>query len=96
MKKKELNKNDLLMKDYMINQVGLLVECVFVLFAIASGIATIFQGEMLVIFELLMGFTLITMAYNNLTVYKRKLFTIPYLFGAFVAFFAAIQMIIGL
>lgn len=95
-KKKEINKNDLMMKDFMINQVGLLVECTFVLFAIAFGIATIFQGEMLVVFELLMGFTLLTMAYNNLTVYKRKLFTIPYFLGATIAFFAAFQILIGI
>ena len=67
-KKKEVNKNDLAMKDFMVNQVGLLVECTFVLFAIAAGIATIFEGELLVIFELLMGFTLLTMAYNNLKI----------------------------
>ena len=93
--KKEVNKNDLVMKDFMVNQVGLLVECTFVLFAIAAGIATIFEGEMLVIFELLMGFTLVTMAYNNLKVYKRKVFTIPYFLGATIAFFAAFQIILG-
>lgn len=94
-KKKEVNKNDLAMKDFMVNQVGLLVECTFVLFAIAAGIATIFEGEMLVIFELLMGFTLLTMAYNNLKVYKKKMFTIPYFLGSAIAFFAALQIILG-
>lgn len=94
-KKKEVNKNDLVMKDFMVNQVGLLVECTFVLFAIAAGIATIFEGEMLVLFELLMGFTLVTMGYNNLKAHSRKLFAIPYFLGAFIAFFAAIQIILG-
>lgn len=94
-KKKEVNKNDLVMKDFMINQVGLLVECTFVLFAIAAGIATIFEGEMLVLFELLMGFTLVTMGYNNLKAYNKKLLASPYFFGAIIAFFAAIQIILG-
>lgn len=94
-KKKVVNKNDLIMKDFMVNQVGLLVECTFVLFAIAAGIATIFQGEMLVLFELLMGFTLVTMGYNNLKTYSKKIYAIPYFFGAFIAFFAAIQILLG-
>ena len=65
------NKNDLLMKKFVVNQVGLLVEVVFIIFTIVAGIATIFQGELLVLFELLMGFTLVSMTYN---IYKNIYF----------------------
>lgn len=90
------NKNDLLMKEFVVNQVGLLVEVVFVIFTIVAGIATIFQGELLVLFELLMGFTLVSMAYNNFTVNEKKVYGIPYVIGALVAFWAAFEILLGL
>lgn len=90
------NKNDLLMKEFVINQVGLLVEVVFVIFTIVIGIATIFQGELLVLFELLMGFTLVSMAYNTFKVNEKKVYGIPYVVGALVAFWAAFEILLGL
>ena len=67
-----------------------------ILFSIVFGIATIFQGEMLVLFEITMGFTLAVMAYNNATVFKRGIFTIPYILGALVAFWSAFEILLGL
>lgn len=90
------NKNDLLMKEFIVNQVGLLVEVVFVIFTLVVGIATIFQGELLVLFELLMGFTLVSMAYNTFTVNEKKVYGIPYVIGALVAFWAAFEILLGL
>jgi len=90
------NKNDLLMKEFVINQVGLLVEVVFVIFTIVAGIATIFQGELLVLFELLMGFTLVSMAYNTFKVNDKKVYGVPYVIGALVAFWAAFEILLGL
>ena len=90
------NKNDLLMKEFMVNQVGLLVEVVFVIFTIVAGIATIFQGELLVLFELLMGFTLVSMAYNTFKVNEKKVYGIPYVIGALVAFWAAFEILLGM
>ena len=95
-KNNKKNKNDLLMKEFMVNQVGLLVEVVFVIFTIVVGIATIFQGELLVLFELLMGFTLVSMAYNTFTVNEKKVYSIPYVIGALVAFWAAFEILLGL
>lgn len=94
--KKAENKNDKIMQKFMVNQIGLLAQSIFVLFALVFGIATIFQGEFMVIFELLMGCSLAIMAYNNLKMYKRTLFTIPYILGALIAFFAAFEVLLGL
>ncbi len=95
-KNNKKNKNDLLMKEFVINQVGLLVEVVFVIFTIVVGIATIFQGELLVLFELLMGFTLVSMAYNTFKVNDKKVYGIPYVIGALVAFWAAFEILLGM
>ena len=90
------NKNDLLMKEFIVNQVGLLVEVVFVIFTLVIGIATIFQGELLVLFELLMGFTLVSMAYNTFKVNDKKVYGIPYVIGSLVAFWAAFEILLGM
>lgn len=90
------NKNDLLMKEFIVNQVGLLVEVVFVIFTLVIGIATIFQGELLVLFELLMGFTLVSMAYNTFKVNDKKVYGIPYVIGAVISFWAAFEILLGL
>lgn len=95
-KNNKKNKNDLLMKEFVINQVGLLVEVVFVIFTIVAGIATIFQGELLVLFELLMGFTLVSMAYNTFKVNEKKVYGIPYVVGAIIAFWAAFEILLGM
>ena len=95
-KNNKKNKNDLLMKEFVINQVGLLIEVVFVIFTIVVGIATIFQGELLVLFELLMAFTLVSMAYNSFKVNEKKVYGIPYVVGALVAFWAAFEILLGL
>lgn len=95
-KSNKKNKNDLLMKEFLVNQIGMLAQIIFVLFTFVFGIATIFQGEFKVIFELLMGFTLVVMAYNNIKLYKRTLFTIPYILGALVAFWAAFEILLGM
>ena len=65
---KKLNKNDLLMKEFYVNQIGLLAQAIFVLFTFVFGIATIFQTELKVVFELLLGISLAVMAYNNLRI----------------------------
>ena len=93
---KKLNKNDIIMKEFTVNQIGMLAQAIFILFSIVFGIATIFEGEILVLFEMTMGLTLLTMAYNNVKMFKRAVFTIPYLLGAAVAFFSAFEILLGL
>lgn len=95
-KVKKSNKNDKLLKDFYINQIGLLAQAIFVLFTLVFGIATIFQSGFKVIFELLLGLSLAVMTYNNLKIYKRTLFTIPYIFGAILAFWAALEILLGM
>lgn len=93
---KKVNKNDILMKEFYVNQIGLLAQAIFVLFTLVFGIATIFQSELKVIFELLLGISLAVMAYNNLRIYKRTLFTIPYVLGSIIAFWAALEILLGM
>ena len=95
-KKSTKNKNDLLMKEFYVNQIGLLAQAIFVLFTLVFGIATIFQTELKVVFELLLGISLAVMAYNNLRIYKRTLFTIPYVLGAILAFWAALEILLAM
>jgi len=95
-KKNTKNKNDLLLKEFYVNQIGLLAQAIFVLFTLVFGIATIFQSELKVVFELLLGISLAVMAYNNLRIYKRTLFTIPYVLGAILAFWAALEILLAM
>ena len=95
-KKSTKNKNDLLMKEFYVNQIGLLAQAIFVLFTLVFRIATIFQTELKVVFELLLGISLAVMAYNNLRIYKRTLFTIPYVLGAILAFWAALEILLAM
>lgn len=95
-KVKKINKNDKLLKEFYINQIGLLAQAIFVFFTLVFGIAMLFQPGIKVVFELLLGFSLAVMAYNNLRLYKRTLFTIPYVFGAILAFWAAIEILLGM
>lgn len=93
---KKVNKNDLIMKEFYVNQIGLLAQSIFVLFTLVFGIATIFESEFKVIFELLLGISLAVMAYNNLKIYKRTMFTIPYVLGAILAFWAALEILLAM
>jgi len=93
---KKTNKNALIMKEFYVNQIGLLAQAIFVLFTLVFGIATIFQSDLKVIFELLLGISLVVMAYNNLKIYKRTMFTIPYVLGAILAFWAALEILLAM
>lgn len=93
---KKVNKNDLIMKEFYVNQIGLLAQSIFVLFTLVFGIATIFESELKVIFELLLGISLAVMAYNNLKIYKRTMFTIPYIIGAILSFWAALEILLAM
>ena len=84
------------MKEFYVNQVGLLAQSIFVLFTLVFGIAAIFKTELKVIFELLLGISLAVMAYNNLKIYKRAMFTIPYVLGAVLAFWAALEILLAM
>jgi len=95
-KNKKTNKNALIMKEFYVNQIGLLAQAIFVLFTLVFGIATIFQSDLKVIFELLLGISLVVMAYNNLKIYKRTMFTIPYVLGAILAFWAALEILLAM
>lgn len=95
-KNNKKNINDKLMKEFLVNQIGLLAQAIFVLFTLVFGIAMIFQSDLKIVFELLLGISLAVMAYNNLKIYKRALFTIPYILGSLIAFWVAIEMLLGI
>ena len=60
------------------------------------GIVTIINPELLYIFELILGITLLIMGLNNYLIYKRKNLTILYLIIGLGSSFLAILKLLGL
>lgn len=61
-----------------INGVGVLVQAVMSISLLYVLIITIFIREFIVLDKVLLGLTLLSMAYNNHDIYKRKGFTAVY------------------
>ena len=62
-----------------IYQITMLLQITLAIFAITFAIASIFEKELFLICELLVGLLMFVIAYNNQKVYKRKYMTIVYL-----------------
>ena len=62
-----------------VNKYGLIVQLILVLAVIILLILTAFDKMYLYIAEIVTGLALITMAYNNHTVYNRKYLTLIYI-----------------
>ncbi|MBP3921152.1 MAG: hypothetical protein J6D28_06280 [Bacilli bacterium] len=70
--------------------VSLLAQAICVVGILFISILAIFENSFTVPIEVLVGITLLIMAYNNYTLYKRKGLTIVYII------FGLISLIIGL
>jgi len=62
-----------------INQITMLLQVSLGIFAITFAIASIFEKELFMICELLVGILMFAIAYNNQKIYKRKYMTIIYI-----------------
>ena len=63
---------------------------------IVFGIITIFKTELLYIFEILLGITLLVMGVNNFLIYKRRNLTLLYLIIGLGSIILAVLQLLGL
>ena len=66
------------MKNKSINQVGILIQAILLVSLIYMFIMSLFLKEFVFVLTITLGLTLISMAYNNATIYKKKGMTIVY------------------
>lgn len=74
------------MKNKTINQLGLLVQAVLLMGVIYSYILTLFMKEFQVLLVTVLGLTLISMAYNNATIFRKKFMTVIYSLAGIACF----------
>ena len=74
----------------------IIIQLILTLTVIIFGIITLFKNELVYVFELILGITLIVMGINNHLIYKRKNLTILYFLIGLGAFILAILKLIGL
>ena len=72
------------------------IQSILTISVIILGIVTIINTDLLYIFELLLGITLLIMGLNNYLIYKRKNLTILYLIIGLSSIILAILKLIGL
>lgn len=72
------------------------IQFILTISVIILGIVTIINTDLLYIFELLLGITLLIMGLNNYLIYKRKNLTILYLIIGLGSIILAILKLIGL
>ena len=63
---------------------------------IIFGIVTIFKTDLLYIFEILLGITLLVMGLNNFLIYKRRNLTILYIIIGLRSIVLAVLKLLGL
>lgn len=74
----------------------IIIQLILTIAVIAFGIIALFKNELVYIFELILGITLIDMGINNHLIYKRNKLTILYFLIGLGAAVIAILKIIGL
>ena len=73
----------------------IILQFILTIGLIIFGIITIFKTELLYIFEIFLGITLVVMGINNMLIYKRKNLTILYLIIGLGSCFLAVLKILG-
>ncbi|MCM1370612.1 MAG: hypothetical protein NC181_01800 [Clostridium sp.] len=91
----ELVKNRETKKKIVVNDIGLFIQIILIFCTIVLGILTVVENEFLVILELVLGFAILTMAYNNKKTYKRKVLTVPYIVVGLILIIHSIITYIG-
>jgi len=62
-----------------INQITLLLQITLSIYVVSFAIMSIFEKELFVISEILIGLLMFVIAYNNHKLYKRKYMTAVYI-----------------
>ena len=77
-------------------KVLIVIQFILTITVIIFGIVTIFNTDLLYIFELILGIALLVMGLNNYLIYKRKNLTILYLIIGLGSLILAILKLLGL
>ncbi len=83
-------------KSFTYLKVLIAIQFILTITVIIFGIVTIINPNLLYIFELILGITLLIMGLNNYLIYKRKNLTILYLIIGLGSCFLAILKLLGL
>lgn len=83
-------------KNFTYLKVLIAIQFILTITVIIFGIVTIINPNLLYIFELILGITLLIMGLNNYLIYKRKNLTILYLIIGLGSCFLAILKLLGL
>ena len=77
-------------------KVLIIIQFILTITVMIFGIITIFNTQLLYIFEIILGITLLVMGLNNYLIYKRKNLTIFYLIIGLGSIVLAILKLLGL
>ena len=83
-------------KSFTYLKVLIAIQFILTITVIIFGIVTIINPNLLYIFELILGITLLIMGLNNYLIYKRKNLAILYLIIGLGSCFLAILKLLGL
>ncbi len=83
-------------KKYNYLKVLMIIQFILTISLIVLGIITVFNNDLLYVFELVLGITLIDMGINNYLIYKRNSLTILYLIIGLGSFVLAIMGLLGI
>lgn len=83
-------------KSFSYLKVLIILQFILTIGLIIFGIVTIFNTDLLYIFEIFLGATLLVMGLNNFLIYKRKYLTILYIIVGLGSIILAILKLLGL
>lgn len=83
-------------KNFSYLKVLIILQFILTIGLIIFGIVTIFNTDLLYIFEIFLGATLLVMGLNNFLIYKRRNLTILYIIVGLGSIVLAILKLLGL
>ena len=83
-------------KSFSYLKVLIIIQFILTIGLIIFGIVTIFNTDLLYIFEIFLGITLLVMGLNNFLIYKRRNLTILYIIIGLGSIVLAILKLLGL
>ncbi len=88
--------NNVKEKQFNYLKILILFQFILTIALIILGIITIFKTDLIYIFEMFLGITLLIMALNNTLIYKRKSLTFFYIIIGLGSIILAILKLLGL
>ena len=76
------------------NKIGLIIQLLLTVLVIISLVISFFKKDIFPIFEIIVGFDLLVMGFNNYKIYKRGKITFLYiLFGVLIIAFGLLSLL---